>query len=394
MTCISAILGQMPKVAKPQMKFLSELFNIMFCISGKYNFVNLSRFSSHCDRTFRRWYSKPFDFILFNVLLLLQLPLSKFIASIDTSVMSKSGKKTFGKGKFWSTILNRPVQGIEISTIALIHLGLRQAFTISIRQTNGQKSDDDSRMNQYIQQFNEIVNCLRSMNVLYVVADGFYAKYTFIKAILHHQLHIISRLRNDANLRWLYQGIHPKRKGRKRKYDSKVVFSQLEKFRFVTDYKGYLMYEALVYSITLKQTIKLVMLRPVNNPDKYALLFSTATRLPALFVVQYYESRFQIEFLFRDAKQHLGLSDCQSTQPERLDAHFNFSMAALNIAKLHILEQNQFKSDTLISIDHFKRLKYNEHWLNRIISKLDLDPDLIKIHPNFKELLFYGSLAA
>ena len=394
MTCISAILWQMPKVAKPQTKFLSELFNTMFCITGKYNFVNLSRFSSYCDRTFRRWYSKPFDFILFNILLLFQLPMSKFIAAIDTSVMNKSGKKTFGKGKFWSTILNRPIQGIEISTIALIHLGLKQAFTISVRQTNGQTSEDDSRIKQYIHQFNEVVNWLQRMNILYVVADGFYAKYSFIKAILQHQMHIISRLRNDANLRWLYQGTHPKRKGRKKKYSGKVVFSHLEKFRFVTDYKGYFMYEAMVYSVTLKQTIKVVMLRKVKNPDQYALLFSTSTQLPALYVVQYYEARFQIEFLFRDAKQHLGLSDCQSTQPERLDAHFNFSMAALNIAKLHILEQNQFKPDSLISIDHYKRLKYNEHWLYRIISKLDLDPDLIKIHPNFKELLFYGSFAA
>lgn len=69
-------------------------------------------------------------------------------------------------------------------------------------------------------------------------------------------------------------------------------------------------------------------------------------------------------------------------------------MSALNFAKFSILEQNNFNPNTIISIDNFKRLKYNEHWLNRIICKLDLDPDLIKIHSNFKELLFYGSLAA
>jgi hypothetical protein len=390
----STILGQMPQVAKPQIKFLSELFNIMFCINGKYNFLNLSRYSSYCDRTFRRWYSKPFDFVQFNILLISQLCWSKLIAAIDTSVMLKSGKKTFGKGNFWSTSLNRAIKGIEISSIALIHLKTKQAFNISVRQTNGKKSDDDSRVNQYIQQFNDVVHWLKKLNILYVVADGFYAKYSFVRTILQNQLHLISRLRNDANLRWPYQGPHLKRRGAKRKYESKVSFSQTDKFRKVTDYNGYLLFEALVYSVTFKRTIKIVMVRPIDKPNQYALLFSTSTLLPALYVVQYYETRFQIEFLFRDGKQHMGLSDCQSTQKERLDAHFNFSMSALNIAKLHILERNSFMPDTVISIDNYKRIKFNEHWLNRIICKLDLDHDLIKNNPNFKELIFYGSLAA
>ena len=173
-----------------------------------------------------------------------------------------------------------------------------------------------------------------------------------------------------------------------------MYFNELDRFRLVTEYNGYYLYEAIVNSVTLKQTIKVVMIRPVDNPDQYALLFSTSTKLPALYVTKYYEARFQIEFLFRDAKQHLGLSDCQSTKKERLDAHFNFSLSALNIAKLYILQQNLFSTDSVISIDNYKRLKYNEHWLNRIICKLELDPDLIINNPNFKELLYCGSLAA
>jgi hypothetical protein len=36
-----------------------------------------------------------------------------------------------------------------------------------------------------------------------------------------------------------------------------------------------------------------------------------------------YINRFQIEFLFRDAKGHLGLEHCQSRQENALDFHFN-----------------------------------------------------------------------
>ena len=80
----------MLQVAKPQIKFLSELFNIMFCINGKYNFSNLSCYSTYCDRTLRRWYSKPFDFVRFNILLFSQLPWSKLIAAIDTTLAQVS----------------------------------------------------------------------------------------------------------------------------------------------------------------------------------------------------------------------------------------------------------------------------------------------------------------
>lgn len=312
MTTIDAILGKMPNVSKPQNKFLSEVFNIMFCITGKYNFSNLARFSSYCDRTFRRWYSAVFDFVLFNYLLISQLPKGKFIAAIDTSVFGKSGKKTFGKGKFWSTIQNRPIQGIEISSISLIHLGIKQAFNLSIKQTNGKLSDENSRIDQYISQLSSVISWLVRLAVHYIVADGFYAKQKFVSAVRQYRLHIICRLRNDANLRWLYQGKHPKRKGRKQKYAGKVAFNQLHLFRFITDYYDYKLYEAVVYSISLKQTIKVVMIRSIKKPNKYALLFSTEIKLPALYVVQYYEARFQIEFLFRDTKQHTGLSDCKA----------------------------------------------------------------------------------
>jgi hypothetical protein len=159
-------------------------------------------------------------------------------------------------------------------------------------------------------------------------------------------------------------------------------------------YENYLLSESIVYSISLKRKIKVVMLQSTKKPNQYALLFTTELKLPALYVVEYYDTRFQIEFLFRDGKQHTGLSDCQSTKKKSLDFHFNTSFAALNIAKIELLKQNNFNPDTIISIDNYKRLKSNENMLSRIICKLDLNPDLIKFHPNFKELLFYGLLAA
>ncbi|MFI3189258.1 hypothetical protein BCS42_08290 [Crenothrix sp. D3] len=47
--------------------------------------------------------------------------------------------------------------------------------------------------------------------------------------------------------------------------------------------------------------------------QKIPVLFSTDTELNALSLHQYYKAQFQIEFLFRDAKQFTGLGDLSST---------------------------------------------------------------------------------
>ena len=70
-----------------------------------------------------------------------------------------------------------------------------------------------------------------------------------------------------------------------------------------------------------------------NGKIKNALLFSTDIHLPPEQIVEYYQARFQIEFIFRAPKQFTGLSDCQARHLPRLDFHFNASIIALNLAK-------------------------------------------------------------
>ncbi|MEM8675078.1 MAG: transposase, partial [Cyanobacteria bacterium P01_G01_bin.67] len=40
------------------------------------------------------------------------------------------------------------------------------------------------------------------------------------------------------------------------------------------------------------------------------------------------------------------------------------------------------------------RRGFNSHLLERFISKLDLEPTLIKSHPNYSSLYDYGAIAA
>ncbi len=122
----------------------------------------------------------------------------------------------------------------------------------------------------------------------------------------------------------------------------------------------------------------------------YFLLGCSDLELCADTILAYYRLRFAIEFLFRDAKQHLGLNHCQSTKEKRLAFHFQAVMMTLNLCLL----ENCLQGKTVFSLQDIKIDYFNAHWLQTIISNLDLNAELIEMHPNYPKLLRMGKLAA
>jgi len=53
-----------------------------------------------------------------------------------------------------------------------------------------------------------------------------------------------------------------------------------------------------------------------------------------LEIMDCYQSRFQIEFLCRDGKQHTGLTDSQARSENKFNFQFNDALTAINIAKM------------------------------------------------------------
>jgi IS4 transposase len=107
------------------------------------------------------------------------------------------------------------------------------------------------------------------------------------------------------------------------------------------------------------------------------ILFSTDINLSPEQIIEYYQARFQIEFVFRDAKQFTGLSDCQSPHPQRLDFHFKACLTSLNLAKYQAYNCHLSSQPFVFSMASYKRLQLNRHLLSTFINKLDLDPNLI-----------------
>ena len=70
-----------------------------------------------------------------------------------------------------------------------------------------------------------------------------------------------------------------------------------------------------------------------GRTDKWQLYFSTDDSMDGREVLDYYRTRFQLEFCFRDGKQHAGITNCRGADFRKLDFHFNASLAAVNLAK-------------------------------------------------------------
>ena len=114
---------------------------------------------------------------------------------------------------------------------------------------------------------------------------------------------------------------------------------------------GTQVYTKVVFSKLFRRAIKVIML-PSGQGDQEGrvLLYSTDTSLDAMRLIRYYKARFQIEFLFRDAKQHTGLTHCQSRRKEAIHTHLNASLIALNLLKLEDRQTKKINSATVISI--------------------------------------------
>lgn len=408
---INNILNKMSGVAKPQKKFLVTLFMTILLMRGKVNFRNLSRYSDLSEKTYSRQFRCSFDFAEFNERLIAEIVPEQHekIGAMDCSYLPKSGRHTYGLGSFYDSSHDQPAQGLELSTLVVIDVTDHTGYTLSSWQTPPQaeieallaaRTNTDTQTDEAVSRIDFYGEHLRRdaahlpATVKHLAADGYYAKLKFIEIVLALNLHLVSKLRHDANLRYLYQG-EQKHCGARRKYAGKIKFDDLSQF----DYGGELeqdshLYTLIVNSGQLKRNIRLVYVLNLRNKNKprYALLFSTDTALEAKTVYRYYKARFQIEFIFRDAKQFTGLAHSQARQQDALQFHFDASLTALNLAKVDAYLSFAYSFETPFSLVTQKIVYFNQHLLEKVFSILDLDLSFIYSNPDFASLRTYGAI--
>jgi hypothetical protein len=61
----NAIFDRFSDINKPRRKFFTELFEVLACVRGGFNFINIARFSYLDESTFRINYTYFFDWMKF-----------------------------------------------------------------------------------------------------------------------------------------------------------------------------------------------------------------------------------------------------------------------------------------------------------------------------------------
>ena len=127
------------------------------------------------------------------------------------------------------------------------------------------------------------------------------------------------------------------------------------------------MYSLVVNHKGFKRNMRVVAVLEGGDVEKRRILMSTDTSLSGLEVYEMYKDRFQIEYLFRDGKQHVGLNEFEMRRRKGVYFHLNAVMTALNVLRIQSLEE---LGEETISVGTMKQRNLNELIMRRIFCKL------------------------
>lgn len=375
--------------------FMTHLFSLFLSIKGKMNFLQFERYGKFDEQTYRNHFEKKFDFMEFNKILIKEHCSEELAIAFDPSFISKSGKKTPGTGYFWSGCAGRTKWGLEISGLAAIDCKNHSAFHLEAIQTIGLK-DSETLLQHYLQIILNRKNELQELSKN-ILVDAYFSKENFVNPLVNNGFTIISRLRDDADLKYIFEGEQKQGRGRPRKYVGKIDLKNIDltKLNSVSIQEKEEIFTGIVFSKSLKININLVIVK-TKKKDKWThkLYFSTDSNHDWKEVLKLYKSRFQIEFLYRDAKQFSGLNDCEARSEKKLKFHFNTSLTTINLAKIaHWLSEPKEKRGAFSMAD-VKTMYHNDLLIDRFIRKFGINPNTKINKLKLQQLYCLGRIAA
>ncbi len=397
MRLLQSVLPTLAQAKKPQRKFIAHLLGLLLMLPGHATFRNLSRYSSYHERTFARWYDRPFDFVSLNKAAITQViaPEHQQALVIDASFIPKSGNHTYGLEHFWNSRQRRSEKGLEVSAVAWLDITDNCAYGLSVEQTPPSDKTSEvqgTRIDDWLAQLRGVVCDHQLHHLRHVITDGYYSKRKFLDGLHALGLHQIGKLRRDANLRYLYQGPGRPGPGRPKTYDGKVHWDDLTRFeRVASQDDAVVLYHQVLNHVHLRRNLRVVLVVDTRT-HRRAVLFSTDTDVDVHSLYRACKARFQIEFLFRDAKQFTSLSACQARSQAKLHVHFNASTSAMSLGKLEARQQSGV-SQAGFSMASVKRRAFNQHLLERISRYLAQGHSLEKSSPEYQDLCNYGTIA-
>jgi hypothetical protein len=276
--------------------FMTHLFSLFLSIKGRINFLQFERFGKFDEQTYRNNFEKEFAFLEFNKNIIKEHCSANLAIAFDPSFISKSGKKTPGTGYFWSGCAGKTKWGLEIAGLAAIDCENHTAFHLEAVQTMDLK-EDQTLVQHYLNIILERKNELQELSKN-ILVDAYFSKHNFVNPLVKEGFTIISRLRDDADLRYNFEGEQKPGKGRPRKYEGKIDFKNLDlsKLKKASSENNEEIFTGCVFSKSLKMNINLVIVK-TKRKEKWThkIYFSTNLEQNWRVILDLYKSRFQIE---------------------------------------------------------------------------------------------------
>jgi len=134
-----------------------------------------------------------------------------------------------------------------------------------------------------------------------------------------------------------------------------------------------------------------VIIVKLNKKTKkvgHAILFSSDVELGWEKLTEYYSLRFQIEFNFREAKQHFGLEDFMNTTETGVENAANVAFLMVNLSAKLIKNSGEKSVGVLDLKTHFRGVKYALETIKLVLK----NPEVILIKQIKEEIGKLGSI--
>ncbi|MCE7983877.1 MAG: transposase [Caldilinea sp. CFX5] len=393
-----------PVLTATRRRQLNRIILALLAMTGRVTMLGIARWSGAGGsyRTIQRFYHTTVDWgqvhwLLFKAYLF--QPGATYILAGDEVVVTKAGRETHGLDRFFSSLAGKPVPGLAFFALALVNVGTRTAHPLRIGQVvrpetpppsvviesapsapkakrgrpKGSKNRNkaDVPLSAYLRFILTLLQAVKQLigttiQVTYVVLDGAFGNNAALQMVRRCDYHLLSKLAVNTALFFRYDGPY-RRRGARKKYGEKVKYAHLPACyrRQHTTEKGICteIYQFNALHKLFAQTLNVVIIVKTNGATgacAHAILFSSDLDQPYAQLIDYYTLRFQIEFNFRDAKQHWGLEDFMNTKETPVTNAANLAFFMVNLAA--ILRQRWQPRHPLFSVldlkAHFRGLKY------------------------------------
>jgi len=438
---ILALLATLsPILSKTDIHRMRWVIQGMLSMTGRVTMLGISRWTGKGGsyRTIQRFFKTKISwlevFFLFFKKHLFNIKFEYFLVG-DESVITKSGKHTFGLDRFYAGLLKKVVKSIAIFSLSIVSVEERHSYPLQVEQVvrtseekeatkkkkskkskkksgsqkkklgrpKGSKNRDKTQVSltaELLRIQNMIKKQLRLLQPLvkirHIALDGHFGNNNALQMVLQCNLDLISKLRADSALYFLYDG-EQRNRGPKRKYGSKVIYAKIPKKYLVKEStKGNILtrvYQSPMLHKKFAQALNIVIITKTNlktGTFAHVVLFSSDLKLSFEKIIDYYSLRFQIEFNFRDAKQFWGLEDFMNIKEVQLTNALNLSLFMTNLSQvlLRDFRHTNPESGILDLKAYYRAAKYFEETIKMLPQK----PDPILFERIFGHLTAFSSI--